>query len=72
MMHVSMLRTMYMCMEQGFALNTIAGPQAGALAIATSPIMLGRNGDFRFMMLFGVRGSRLVCPAPSDTCTTQA
>lgn len=72
MMHVSMLRTMYRRMQQVSALNTTAEPQASALAIATSPTLLGRNGDFRFMMLLGVQGSRLVCPAPSDTCTMQA
>ena len=67
-----MLRTMYMRVEQVLALNATAKPQAGALVIVTSPTILGRNGDFRFMMLLGVRGSRLLCPAPLDICTTQA
>lgn len=45
--------------------------QAGAF-VRVAPSVLGLNGDFRFMMLLGVRGSRLLCPAPSDTCTRRA
>ena len=63
---------MYMRMEQVLALSATAKPQADVLVIAKPPTTLGRNGDFRFMMLLGVPGSRLLCPAPLDTCTMQA
>lgn len=51
---MSMLRTMYMRMKQALALNAAANLQAGAFVIVTSATILGRNGDFRFMMLLGV------------------